>query len=173
MNKIILCCPFYNENLVADINIAEASKWVDEIHITEFDKSFKYTSHDYMYQNDCEKVHYHRMDALKLYKKPHKYIPYFFVHPISRWMNNMVRDTAWYNEGVSRNYSLWNSNYKDDDILILSDIDEIIDSKYADEIIDAVNHYGVITIKYISRCFILICFVPIGVGLLIIPTEFL
>lgn len=88
-------------------------------------------------------------------------------------MNNMVRDTAWYNEGVSRNYSLWNSNYKDDDILILSDIDEIIDSKYADEIIDAVNHYGVITIKYISRCFILICFVPIGVGLLIIPTEFL
>ena len=48
MNKIILCCPFYNENLVADINIAEASKWVDEIHITEFDKSFKYTSHDYM-----------------------------------------------------------------------------------------------------------------------------
>ena len=147
MNKIILCCPFYNENLVADINIAEASKWVDEIHITEFDKSFKYTSHDYMYQNDCEKVHYHRMDALKLYKKPHKYIPHFFVHPISRWMNNMVRDTAWYNEGVSRNYSLWNSNYKDDDILILSDIDEIIDSKYAVEIIDAVNHYGVITIK--------------------------
>lgn len=43
MGKIILCCPFYNENLVADINIAEASKWVDEIHITEFDKSFKYT----------------------------------------------------------------------------------------------------------------------------------
>lgn len=77
MSKIILCCPFYNENLVADINIAEASKWVDEIHITEFDKSFKYTSHDYMYQNDCEKVHYHRMDALKLYKKPHKYIPHF------------------------------------------------------------------------------------------------
>ena len=49
MSKIILCCPFYNENLVADINIAEASKWVDEIHITEFDKSFKYTSHDYIY----------------------------------------------------------------------------------------------------------------------------
>ena len=147
MNKIILCCPFYNENLVADINIAEASKWVDEIHITEFDKSFKYTSHDYMFQNDCEKVHYHQMDASRLYEKPRKFIPHFFIHPISRWMNKMVRDTAWYNEGVSRNFSLWNSNYKDDDILILSDIDEIIDSKYADEIIDAVNHYGVITIK--------------------------
>ena len=91
MSKIILCCPFYNENLVADINIAEASKWVDEIHITEFDKSFKYTSHDYVFQNDCEKVHYHQMDALKLYKKPRKYIPHFFIHPISRWMNKMVR----------------------------------------------------------------------------------
>ena len=147
MNKIILCCPFYNENLVADINIAEASKWVDEIHITEFDKSFKYTSHDYMFQNDCEKVHYHQMDASRLYEKPRKFIPHFFIHPISRWMNKMVRDTAWYNEGVSRNFSLWNSNYKDDDILILSDIDEIIDSKYADEIIDAVNQYGIITIK--------------------------
>ncbi|MDF0566760.1 hypothetical protein [Bacteroides xylanisolvens] len=147
MNKIILCCPFYNENLVADINIAEASKWVDEIHITEFDKSFKYTSHDYMFQNDCEKVHYHQMDASRLSEKPRKFIPHFFIHPISRWMNKMVRDTAWYNDGVSRNFSLWNSNYKDDDILILSDIDEIIDSKYANEIIDAVNQYGIITIK--------------------------
>lgn len=147
MGKIILCCPFYNENLVADINIAEASKWVDEIHITEFDKSFKYTNHNYVFKNDSEKVYYHQMNASKLYKKPRKYIPHFFAHPISRWMNKIVRDTAWYNEGVSRNYSLWNSNYNDDDILILSDMDEIIDSRYADEIIDAVNRYDIITIK--------------------------
>ena len=35
MSKIILCCPFFNENLIANLNIEEASKWVDEIHVTE------------------------------------------------------------------------------------------------------------------------------------------
>ena len=37
--------PYYNEDLIAKLNITEASKWVDEIHITEFDKSFKYGTH--------------------------------------------------------------------------------------------------------------------------------
>lgn len=26
MSKIILCCPFFNENLIANLNIEEASK---------------------------------------------------------------------------------------------------------------------------------------------------
>ena len=60
-----MCSPFYNENLVANINIAEASKWVDEIHITECDKSFKYTSHDFCFQleNPNDKVFYHKLSG--------------------------------------------------------------------------------------------------------------
>lgn len=56
-------------------------------------------------------------------------------------------DTAWYNEGVSRNHTLWNVDYNDDDILVLSDIDEIIDSRFADEIIDSVKQLGIVTVK--------------------------
>ena len=70
MSKIILCCPFFNENLIANLNIEEASKWVDEIHVTEFDKSFKYKLHEHCFHNRNEKVYYHPMDASKLYKKP-------------------------------------------------------------------------------------------------------
>lgn len=62
-------------------------------------------------------------------------------------MRHIVRGTAWYNEAVIRNYTLWNVNYDDDDILILSDVDEIIDPKYSQEIIDAVNKYGIITVR--------------------------
>lgn len=69
MSKIILCCPFFNENLIANLNIEEASKWVDEIHVTEFDKSFKYKLHEHCFHNRNEKVYYHPMDASKLYKK--------------------------------------------------------------------------------------------------------
>lgn len=65
MSKIILCCPFYNESLIAKIQISEASKWVDEIHITEFDKSFKYTGHEFAFGNleSLPKVFYHPMQG--------------------------------------------------------------------------------------------------------------
>ncbi len=147
--KIKLCCPFYNENLVAKINIAEASKFVDEIHLTECNKSFKYKEHNYCFekQSDNKKLFYHQIDGNKLYKRPRKYIPHIFLNPISKWMNHICFDTAWYNEGVSRNNSLWNSEYSDEDIIILSDIDEIIDYKYFDEIIESTKKYGIVTIN--------------------------
>ena len=153
-----MCCPFYNEHLVARINIEEASKWVDEIHITEFDKSFKYTEHPYEFDVDGDKVHYHPMTGLFL--KPRKYIPHITLKPISRWMKKYVRYTAWYNEGISRNNALWNSNYKDDDILILSDIDEIIGSRYKDEILAAVEKYDIVTIKVYFTNFYFNLFCP-------------
>lgn len=162
MSKIILCCPFYNESLIAKLQIHEASKWVDEIHITEFDKSFKYTEHELAFGNLAllPKVFYHPMQARGKYLAPRRYIPHFILNPVSRWLKHIVRGTAWYNEAVSRNYSLWNSNYDDDDILILSDVDEIIDSKYSQEIIDAVNQYGIITIRIHFTCFYFNLFCP-------------
>lgn len=148
MGKIKLCMPFFNEDLVAKINVTEASKWVDEIHVTEFDKSFKCSTHQPSFKlSSFDRVHYHLMNADGHYLAPRKYVPHIFLHPISRWMKKYCLDTAWYNEGVSRNFSLWNSNYADDDIIILSDIDEIIDSRYAEEILNAVEKYNAITIK--------------------------
>lgn len=148
MGKIKLCMPYYNEDLIAKLNIREASKWVDEIHITEFDKSFKYGDHslNFAYSN-LDKVFYHEMTADGKYLPPRKYFPYIFFRPVSHWMKHYCLDTAWYNDAVSRNSSLLNSQFDDEDILILSDIDEIIDSTYANEIVDAVKKYGVVTIK--------------------------
>ena len=60
---------------------------------------------------------------------------------------NRVR-SSWYNEAIQRNKSSDYGNIiADDDIVILSDIDEIIDSQYAEEIINEVKKRGVITIK--------------------------
>lgn len=145
--KIKLCCPFYNENLIAGINIDEASKWVDEIHITECSKSFKYTPHEYCFNQFHPKVFYHQLDGNKIYKSNHKYIPHIDINPISKWMPNIYLNTSWVNEGASRNYTLWHSEYNDNDILILSDIDEIIHSKYADFIIEQTKKYGIVTIE--------------------------
>ena len=74
MGKIILCCPFYNENLVANIQVCEASKWVDEIHVTECNKSFKYGPLDYCCNLEKEnpKVRYHQLDGDKYYFRPKK-----------------------------------------------------------------------------------------------------
>ena len=145
---------------MANVNIKEASKWVDEIHITECNKTFKYGNHEYCFhlEEPNEKVHYHQLDGNKFYLKPvmrkSKFIPpHFILKPVSRWMKHVCYDTAWYNEGASRNHSLWCTDYRDDDILILSDIDEIVDSKYADEIISTTRKYGAVTVKIFFTMF--------------------
>lgn len=148
MGKIKLCMPYYNEGLIAKICIHEAQKWVDEIHITEFDKSFKYAPHPYEFKlGNEEKVFYHPMNSKGKYLKPRKFVPHFVIKPISRWLKHTCLNTGWYNEAVSRNYSLWNANFEDNDILILSDIDEIIDSRYSQQILEAVDKYDAVTIK--------------------------
>lgn len=145
---IKLCMPFYNEHLISGINIREAAKWVDEIHVTECDRSFKFTPHPYEFQfAHEEKVVYHKLDGNKYYKKSRKLFPYIDIHPITKWMKHYYFKTNWYNDAVSRNFSLWNCDYDDKDILILSDIDEIIDYKYLDEIIEVVKKTGIATIN--------------------------
>lgn len=145
---IKLCVPFYNEHLISGINIRESAKWVDEIHVTECNYSFKYTPHPYEFNFENEKkVFYHKLDGNKFYKKSRKVIPHIDFHPVTKWIKNFYFKTNWYNEAVSRNHSLWNSNYDDNDILILSDIDEIINYKYFDEIIETVKKTGIVTVN--------------------------
>jgi hypothetical protein len=158
--KIKLCCPFYNENLIASINIEESSKWVDEIHVTECNKSFKYTAHDYCFDTFNPKVFYHQLDGKKVYKPNHKYIPHIELYPVSRWMKKYCLNTAWRNDGVSRNNALWLSDYENNDIVVLSDIDEIIDSQFADIIIENTKKYGIVTINIYFTMFYFNLFCP-------------
>ena len=80
MSKIILCCPFFNENLIANLNIEEASKWVDEIHVTEFDKSFKYKLHEHCFHNRNEKVYITQwMHQNYIKSHVHSFLIFFFI----------------------------------------------------------------------------------------------
>ena len=55
---------------------------------------------------------------------------------------------SWHNEAVQRNCAC---NYKnlvgDEDIVILSDVDEIIDSRFSDQIVNEVKKRGIITVR--------------------------
>jgi len=144
--KIILCCPFFKENLIAKLQIDEASRWVDEIHITEFDRSFQYNEKPYYFIHEHgNKVYYHKLKSDKVFLKTKNLIPHlkFFKKPY--WHPPIFRNSTWYNEGMQRNYSV--PDFNDEDILVLSDIDEIINSNCADRLIEEVKKRDIITVK--------------------------
>ena len=145
--KIIECCPFFKENLISEIHINESTKWVDEIHITECNMTHQYGKKDFFFEHESlAKVHYHKLDATKLFLKPRKFIPYIKLIEKPDWHRKLFKNTSWYNEGMQRKNFL--PPFNDDDILILSDIDEIIDSRFSKEIIDEVEKRGIVTVKF-------------------------
>ncbi len=139
--KIYEFCPFNNENLVASIKHIEHGNFLDELHITEADKTFTCEEKKYNYkQEDSNLIKYHQMNASDFFKKNGYGLtrtPWFI-----RYKNN-----AWYNESVQRDLASSWVRPNDDDIVILSDIDEIIDSSRIDEIINQVAKHQIITIK--------------------------
>lgn len=144
--KIIECCPFYNENLVADIHIRESENWVDEIHIVETDRTFQYNTKSFNFLNSYSKVKYHAENVATKFRENRKYIPYIdFGKRHSK--HGYFWKTSWYNEQVQRNMALALAGVSDDDIVVLSDIDEIIDSRYADQIVETVKKHGIMTVR--------------------------
>ncbi|GAA4741422.1 hypothetical protein [Flavisolibacter ginsenosidimutans] len=144
--KIRLCCPFFKENLVAQIQIAEAGKWVDEIHVTECDRTFQYKSKPFCFAHaNLPKVFYHKLEAESLFLKAGNLLPHIRLGRKPQWHPRLFRQTTWFNEGMQRNLSV--PEFDDNDILILSDIDEIIDANKADRLIEDVKKHGVVTAK--------------------------
>lgn len=159
--KIYQCCPYYNEKLIANININEASKWIDEFHIVEANRSYQNKKRDYDFElmfGPNAKVKYHKLDVNNKYVSSSiwgklKLIKYRFCK--NEYRRNVLRNPAWYNETFQRN--MWNEELelKDDDIIILSDIDEIIDSRFSDKIIEKVYEHQIITIPIYFTLFYL------------------
>lgn len=138
--KIYECCPFNNENLVSLIKIKENEKWIDELHVIESNKNFRYDDkkYNFIYQNE-KIVRYHKIDGKKYFKTNNL---------IERLFKRNITSKAWKNEAIQRNLTIkFLPNLQDDDIVIISDIDEIIDSKYKEEIIKETLKRGIITIK--------------------------
>ena len=139
--KIYEFCPFNNENLVAKIKIAEHSKWLDELHITEANKTFTYLDKPFFFDNPINNLtKYHQIDVNKKFKKN----GYGFSK--SPWFVKF-KNRAWFNESFQRNTSCSWIRPDDSDIVILSDIDEILDYKRIDEVIDKVKQHQIVTVR--------------------------
>lgn len=147
--KIIECSPFFKENLVAGIKIEEGKKWIDQLHITECNKTFTYNDKPYTFAFEHDTlVNYHKIDGNAVFKRSHYGLsrkPYFIKY----------KTYPWQNDGIQRNISCSWHEYDDSDIIILSDIDEIIDSRYADRIVFEVKKRGIITVKIYFTLFYL------------------
>ncbi len=153
--KTYLFAPINNECLCLDLQLAEGANWIDEVHVTEVNMNFQGGAKDFMFhemQKERLKVHSYDGSSLLKYdwlsrkigvysKKDNVFAP-FIKNRFGR-----VRMT-WYNEAIQRNCaSNFFSILSDEDIVILSDIDEIIDSRFSDQIISEVKKRGIITIK--------------------------
>jgi hypothetical protein len=153
--KTYLFAPINNESTCLEIQLKEGNSWIDEIHVTELDRTFQGQSKDFQFNSrKQEKLIVHSCNADKLFKYD-KFSKIFGVlsygrkvyYPTIKNKLNLVLMT-WYNEATQRNLSSdFKSLIQDDDIIILSDIDEIIDSRYADRIVEEVKKRGVITLK--------------------------
>lgn len=156
--------PFFNENRVLEIKIREASKWIDGFHLCEADRTFSYapksTNFNPFYRRDLasesmgEKVHHHPLKTEGLFRAPPAeqiyYDPARGPDDFDVWYWRLLcGNAAYFNEAVQRNRAthLLENTVHDDDIVILSDLDEVLDGRYADQIVEETRKRGIITVK--------------------------
>lgn len=153
--KIYSCTTYFNEDDIFDIKYNSEKDWVDEIHIAEADYTFRkrYKGFNFRlpeeYDEDKCKVVYN-----KLYVK-HKFVKnnlagklMLFPLRLKRdFYSKIVRNPSWHNEMYQHNAITDNIQPEDDDIIILSDIDEILNPDMKDELISACREHGIITVK--------------------------
>ncbi len=155
--KIYDFSPFNNENIICEIKSFENKKWMDQTHIFEFDRTFQNVEKLYNFNLHVDnKLIYHKIPASKLFvddtlkAKVKRKLKSLSGTGIIEFGDGYVVGNAWLNEAIQRNYSqkiIENIRIDDDDILIFSDVDEIIDSDNREEIIKEVYKHGIITIK--------------------------
>jgi hypothetical protein len=149
--------PFNNEYLIFDIKLNENKNWVKETHIVEFNKTFQNTKKSFNLDGfSYDGLVYHKVDAKNLFiddsflEKIKRKLRYFSGIGTVDFGDGYVAGNFWLNDAIQRNYPqkiIKNINLKDDDILIFSDVDEIIYSEEKDKIIEYVKKYGIITVK--------------------------
>ncbi|WP_160716841.1 hypothetical protein [Chitinophaga solisilvae] len=154
--KIFEYCPFFNEHKIASMKIRETGYWIDELHICEADRNFSYEDKPYLFDTAMlsDKVKYHRIAATDLFRPALPEQSYY--HPdncppeqFDQWYwHILTHNMGYHNEAMQRNYChILKDIAGDDDIIILSDLDEFLDSRLADRIIDTVKKHQIITVK--------------------------
>ena len=137
---IFECCPFNNENLLSRIKLEESLGFVNELHLTESNRTFRYSTKSWSFEVGGDpRLRYHRVDGASRFLGPH-----LRLHRSSPWFSWSVN--PWINESRQRNLACSNISPGKDDIVVLSDVDEIIDGRHWPEIIDEVKKHGIVTI---------------------------
>lgn len=140
--KIREFCMFYNEHTVLEIKIAEARKWIDELHLCEANRTFQNKERVPVLPAGDDFVKTHVYDGAT------HFLPAFRWGPSRHWPFFRKKLVARRNETLQRNmvHDVF-ADAADDDIIILSDIDEIIDPRFADEVIDAARKHGGVSVE--------------------------
>lgn len=154
--KIIEFCPFFNERKIAELKVKEAGYWIDELHFCEATKTFSYEDKPSNFDTALlsPAVKYHRLDAGKSFEPTHPDVSYYNVDTcgaeyFDEWYWHLLsHNFAYFNEAAQRNCcTLLLDVVNDDDIVILSDVDEFLDSRMADQIIEVVKRHQIITVR--------------------------
>ena len=142
--------PFYKENLILHIAANESSLYGGKIFITEADKTFKGEKKP-LYFNLIDKNIYYNILKTKYKFFPNNMFGKLLLFPYrlskNSYKRNILKSPAWYNDGYQRNYACSVKMVEDDDIIILCDVDEILDSRVVDKVIENVKTHGIVTGK--------------------------
>lgn len=135
---------------MTELKIYENSSQGVQTCITEANKTFKYQDKPYNFSVSCEsnKYKYWQLDANGLFVGKQFRIsrrPWFIKYSVNPWVN----------EAIQRNAAASWVQVEDDDIVILSDIDEILYGKLIPELVDLVKKREIITVPVIFTCFYL------------------
>jgi hypothetical protein len=134
---------FNNENILCSIKIKENIKWQNQFYLTECDRTHSYLHKSFNFDQSLsvpEFLVYQKLEGDTYFKKPGLGLSRRF--PFIRHKHN-----RWVNESRQRNLQIKNKTFHDDDIIIISDLDEIINPIFADDLIKEVKKRGVITIR--------------------------
>lgn len=139
--RVFEFCMFHNEHAALAIKRVESAKWVDELHLCEADLTFRGAPRP--------KV----LDEENAFLKPHLFPGTTRFEPPYRWGISRYppfirkKKRARQNEAMQRNYVHEMLDVDESDIIILSDVDEIVDSRRAEELIDAAKKHGVVSVR--------------------------
>jgi len=141
--KIFEISNYLNEQLLLDIKAENNQEYVDEFHITESNSTYRYNKKEFNLKVNFNHIFYHRLDGVKLFYKP-------FPKLKKKFPFLDFTKYSWLNEKIQRDFLIESLKYKlnDDDIIIVSDIDEIIDFNFFLEIKDLVKKKEIITLKF-------------------------
>lgn len=133
---------FYNEQLVLDIKAKNNQNFVDKFYVVKSDSTYRFNEKPYILKKKFNNIVHHKLNGLNLFFKPSPQIT-------RRFPFISLNKYSWMNEKIQRDCLLakLKKRVHDNDIIIISDLDEILDFAFFDEIKHYLNKINIMTVK--------------------------